>query len=166
MSRRSLYFNPDGEPISLWEMATLLEDDYGRRVTDTRILTKDGSIRISTAFMAIDLDPLSDVPVLWETMVFGGPCSGAQHRYASREAAIAGHEEVLSELMAVLSNHGINVITTDTLAGKLGKSGTEEYDALVASLESTTDISASGDSLDEASDPKGHETGTEGETSC
>lgn len=55
----------------------------------------DGNILVSTVFLGMDhgypADPTK--PVVFETMVFGGPLDGSQGRYATYELAIKGHNE-------------------------------------------------------------------------
>ncbi len=52
-----------------------------------------GNIRISTIFLGIDHNFSSEgPPVLWETMIFGGPNNGYQNRYSYIEDARAGHK--------------------------------------------------------------------------
>lgn len=56
--------------------------------------TIDG-VRVSTVFLGIDHNFARDpdpVPVLWETMIFGGRHDGWQDRYSSADAARVGHE--------------------------------------------------------------------------
>jgi hypothetical protein len=49
-------------------------------------------VRISTVFLGIDHNHSGrGPPVLWETMIFGGPHDGYQRRYTSRGAAFEGH---------------------------------------------------------------------------
>jgi hypothetical protein len=38
-----------------------------------------------------NLGDYGDAPILYETMIFGGPLDQEQWRYASREEAVAGH---------------------------------------------------------------------------
>lgn len=59
-------------------------------------------VRLSTVFLGLDHRFSSrpwilrgDEPVLWESMVFGGPLDGKQLRYCSRADAIAGHAYLL-----------------------------------------------------------------------
>jgi len=53
-------------------------------------------VRVSTVFLGIDHN-FSDLgpPLLFETMIFGGPHDGYQDRYATRDEAIAGHARAL-----------------------------------------------------------------------
>lgn len=59
-----------------------------------RILSQDrlDGILVSTVFLGIDhsFEYGSD-PVLFETMIFGGPHDGYQERYTSYDEAIRGH---------------------------------------------------------------------------
>jgi hypothetical protein len=52
-----------------------------------------GDIFISTVFLGLDHSWNSHLPVLWETMIFGGEHDQYQDRYTSYEDAIKGHEE-------------------------------------------------------------------------
>jgi hypothetical protein len=57
---------------------------------------------VSTVFLALDHNfclGLDAKPVLWETMIFGGPYDQEQYRYSSREEALAGHEELVAKCM-------------------------------------------------------------------
>ena len=54
-----------------------------------------GEVHVSTVFLGIDHAFGEGPPVLWETMIFGGPHNDYQERYTSREDAIAGHAKAL-----------------------------------------------------------------------
>lgn len=65
-------------------------EDFEKRQTAETII---GSIRISTVFLGIDRNfSRNGPPVLWETMIFGGPNNGYQNRYSNIEDALSGHE--------------------------------------------------------------------------
>lgn len=69
--------------------------DEHRRVASTRI----GGVHVSTVFLVIDHAFRDDgPPVLFETMVLGGFFDGLQRRYCTRDAALAGHAEVVQHL--------------------------------------------------------------------
>lgn len=51
---------------------------------------------ISTVFLGLNHAWNSDVPVLWETMIFEGPFDQYQERYTSVEDALKGHEYAVS----------------------------------------------------------------------
>lgn len=74
--------------VRLW--AAFFEDDTKRRVaTDT---FEDGTIVVSTVFLGLDhsFDPDAP-PVLFETMIFGGPHNEYQERYETWAQAVKGH---------------------------------------------------------------------------
>jgi len=84
--------NGDAEPCgSLYEWAAWFE-------TANRTLAKDqvGEALVSTVFLGLDHSFGGQVPVLWETMIFGGPHDQHQDRYSSREAALAGHASAVA----------------------------------------------------------------------
>lgn len=70
-----------------------------------RILRQDhlhNGVFVSTIFTGLDprpLFPLSESvpmpPLLWETVVFGGPHDQHSKRYRSKEEAVAGHREAV-----------------------------------------------------------------------
>lgn len=55
-----------------------------------------GDIFISTVFLGLDHAWQSDIPVLWETMIFGGEHDQYQDRYTSYEDALEGHQTALN----------------------------------------------------------------------
>lgn len=67
----------------------------GRDVACTDL---DGGVCVSTVFRGLDHSFAfnSDAPpMLWETMIFGGPHNHYMDRYTSYEAALAGHAKAL-----------------------------------------------------------------------
>ena len=98
--RPNWILNAAGEPeqtddIRVWgqwfERATrdrsriLAQDRNERRSPD------EPEVLISTVFLGLDHQWASGPPILWETMIFGGPLDGYQERYSSRAAALDGH---------------------------------------------------------------------------
>ena len=68
-----------------------------RHVAKDSIGQPEGTdIDISTVFLGLD-HRFSNTgePVLWETMIFGGPHDGYQDRYTSRADADAGHAKAV-----------------------------------------------------------------------
>lgn len=68
--------------------------------TANRHVGKDeiGDVRISTVFLGMDHGfSYADQgnPILWETMIFGGPNDQWMDRYDSLEAAKKGHEKAV-----------------------------------------------------------------------
>ena len=78
----------------LLEWGQWMELQGKRIVKQTRRAKKRGPL-VSTVFLGLDHDfPYnSEEPILWETMVFGGPWRyEPQERYTSYEDAVVGHE--------------------------------------------------------------------------
>jgi hypothetical protein len=61
-------------------------------------------VRVSTVFLALDHNYGVGAPVLWETMVFGGPLNGEMERYTSKAEAIAGHQRMCERVAAARPN--------------------------------------------------------------
>jgi hypothetical protein len=80
--------NPVHEP-DLMKWAKWFEGGDKRRLARTEISKE---ITVSTLFLGIDHNWGDGSPVLWETMIFGGPHDQYQERYTSRQAALKGHE--------------------------------------------------------------------------
>jgi hypothetical protein len=90
------WYGLDHQVISLDDAERLLTDVDARRVAVTRV----GRYKVSTVFLVLDHDLLGiGPPVLYETMIFGGK-KEPQWRYCTREAALAGHDRVVSDLRA------------------------------------------------------------------
>jgi hypothetical protein len=99
-----------GNPVperDLLKWAAWMEDDKHRRLLKTDL----GPLGwVSTIFLGMDHDFLSMLreeqpelsdeqphwPILWETVVFGGPYDDEQRRYRSKEDAIEGHAELVA----------------------------------------------------------------------
>lgn len=82
----------NNQPVEtdLMTWARWLEDH--RQVQADRV----GDVLVSTVFLGLDHRFDGDgPPVLWETMIFGGPLDGYQDRYDSHENALGGHQTAL-----------------------------------------------------------------------
>ena len=90
--------DPDGQPQlveDVLEWARWLETSNTERIVVQTEL--DGDILISTVFLALDHSFGRELqPILWETMIFGGPHDGYQERYTSHADAEAGHRRAVS----------------------------------------------------------------------
>lgn len=92
--------NEHGEPVECPDLNTWarwMENMDARRLCRTAF---DGG-DVSTVFLGTDHAFTPGPPVLWETMVFGGPHDGYQDRYTSRRDAERGHWHVLGMVMTV-----------------------------------------------------------------
>jgi hypothetical protein len=82
-------------PVGLLEWAIFLEDIEARRVDFDR----RGAVEISTVFLGLDHQWGAGPPLLFETMVFGGPLDGECQRYATFADAEAGHTAMLVRVL-------------------------------------------------------------------
>lgn len=61
----------------------------------------DKTIDVSTVFLGLDHRFGEGPPLLFETMVFGGPLDQECERYTTWDEAIAGHEVMVNRAMNV-----------------------------------------------------------------
>lgn len=85
--------NKPVKATSIMEAADWMENNPERKAVKQENI---GDIFISTVFLGLDHAWNSDVPVLWETMIFGGEHDQYQERYTSHEDALEGHELALT----------------------------------------------------------------------
>lgn len=86
------------EDVGIW--GKWLQNDSNRRVAEAEF----GAVRVSTVFLGIDHDWTREgPPILFETMVFGGPLAGEQWRCATWEEALAQHAQAVAEVKARLT---------------------------------------------------------------
>jgi hypothetical protein len=96
MSERWI-LDADGEPVqceSLLDWARWMQESPERRVVARE--TVNGAV-VSTVFLGLDHQFGRGLPLLFETMVFGGPNDQNQERYSTRAEALAGHTRVVEE---------------------------------------------------------------------
>ena len=60
--------------------------------------TKIGASEVSTVFLGIDRSFGGSRPMLFETMVFGGPLDGEQDRYSTWDEAEVGHKRFVERI--------------------------------------------------------------------
>lgn len=92
-----MWFDREGRPIGVRRYVQLARDPAYRRVG----LTDVGDVRVSTVWLGLDhrFGP-GPVPLIFETMVFGGDLDGYQERYGSAVAALAGHDQWVARVRA------------------------------------------------------------------
>lgn len=68
--------------------------------TDARTVAVDQlcDVRVSTVFLGLDFRFGAGAPLLFETMVFGGPHDGDEDRYATWAEAQAGHARMVAKV--------------------------------------------------------------------
>jgi hypothetical protein len=88
------YFDRDGDPMPI-------PDDWWRRDRDGRRVARTvvGDAVVSTVWLGLNHNP-GGVPLIFETMIFGGPWAGEMTRYHTEEDALRGHLRVLHRLRA------------------------------------------------------------------
>jgi hypothetical protein len=87
--------NPIAEPdVLAWAM-WFQENNSRRQVARDEL--PSGTV-VSTVFLGINHNFGPGAPLLFETMVFGGRFDEEQERYATREQAIAGHDQILARV--------------------------------------------------------------------
>ena len=99
------YYDPMGEPISFAEWGRMYElrireemsdDCWWRRRTEI-----DDEVHVSTVWLGLDHSfGFGGPPLIWETMIFGGPFNDYQWRYPSRPTALDDHERIVRALRA------------------------------------------------------------------
>jgi hypothetical protein len=86
-------------PATLEEWASFFEGRAKRRVA----LTEEGDIAVSTVFLGLDHNWGEGPPLLFETMIFGGPHDEEQWRYSTWDEAVAGHQRAC-EIAGILDS--------------------------------------------------------------
>ena len=83
------WYNRDLTPITSDEQLIAAADIENRQVAHTRV----GDLGwVSTIFLRLDHSFTEEgPPILFETLVFGGPLDGDMERYCTEEEALAGH---------------------------------------------------------------------------
>ena len=90
----SLYYDFDGNPIGSLEWTRLFEDLPARQVARTDL---DGGVYVSTVWLGLDHRFGGDgPPLIYETMIFGGPHDEWCWRWPNRDAALAGHDQAVA----------------------------------------------------------------------
>jgi len=81
-----LYYDRQGRPISQREWAEAYRQE--RHLGEDTI----GPARVSTVWLGLDHRLGIGPPLIFETMVFGGPDDGEMERYSTPEQAALGHQ--------------------------------------------------------------------------
>lgn len=86
------YYGMDGQPMSAEAWMTAFEDVQSRIIAKTKV--PDGEV--STVWLGLDHGFGNGPPLIFESIVFGGPLSGEGQRYPTQEEARAGHAELVA----------------------------------------------------------------------
>ena len=87
------FYDRKGRPMELMEWARAFEDTDRRIGNDTI----DGQ-RVSTVWLGNDHSFGEGPPLIFETMIFGGPHDQYCDRYSTEEAAVAGHARTVAAI--------------------------------------------------------------------
>jgi len=79
----------DGNPVEA-DILTWAQYFGSQDRTIARTELPDG-VTVSTVFLGLDHALGSGPPLLFETMIFGGPLDETQDRYSTRQSALDGH---------------------------------------------------------------------------
>lgn len=94
------YFDRAGKPITFARWVAVMEKDPDSRIVHHTWLVCDTSIvLVSTVWLGMDHNFFSDSgpPLVFETMVFGLADDEYQERYATEDAARAGHDALVRD---------------------------------------------------------------------
>ena len=94
-----------GSPVRCPNLITwaLWMETAERRISQDIDESPNGpKVRVSTVFLGLDYRFGEGPPLLWETMVFGGPLDQEMDRYSSLEAAMRGHQKMCERVNAAL----------------------------------------------------------------
>lgn len=109
MSRPRYYIlDADGEPVPCDDVIAWARWFGETQTTGARVVAQSrderpgaADVLVSTVFLGADHNfGRVGAPVLWESLVFGGPTDGEMRRYTSRAAALAGHQALCDQLNA------------------------------------------------------------------
>ena len=89
------YYDRQGGAISMEEWARRLGDREYKCVAVSEV--PGTGITISTVWLGLDHNWGDGPPLIFETMVFGGPNDQDCYRYSTEEEALAGHEARMKE---------------------------------------------------------------------
>jgi hypothetical protein len=91
----SKYYDRSGKPMDLMTWAAVFENAE-RHVGNDHL----GDMHISTVWLGLDHSFGDGPPLIFETMVFGGPHDEYTERYSTEEEAKEGHARVVAALKA------------------------------------------------------------------
>jgi len=79
------YYDVRGKPIDLDSWVAAFARQW-------RLQDEAGEVRVSTVYLGLDHNFSAEgPPLIFETMVFGGPLDDEQERYSTQEQATEGH---------------------------------------------------------------------------
>jgi hypothetical protein len=88
--RAGRYFDWQGQPITLQQWMRLFDDE--RHLGDDHV----GDVHVSTVWLGLDHGYGDGPPLIFETMIFGGPLDQECWLYATEQQARAGHARAVA----------------------------------------------------------------------
>jgi hypothetical protein len=104
-TERPIYFDRQGQPMSRDEYVYTFDEETWektRRVGQDVVIIDDEPCNVSTVWVGIDMGFIrrpGGRPIIFETMVFGGPYDQSCMRYATELEAQEGHARTVNDLM-------------------------------------------------------------------
>ena len=92
------YILENGEPKQVDDMlewAHWMEGNMTARHVGDDVI---GASRVSTVFLGLDHSHGAGPPLIFDTMVFGGPLADEQERYSTTQEAIDGHVKMCARV--------------------------------------------------------------------
>jgi hypothetical protein len=86
------FYNRAGESISVTEWAAGFVEEWAGFEDPQIALYEEDDVTISTVFMGINHQFGDGPPLIFETMIFGGPLDDYCWRYSTEAEALAGHQ--------------------------------------------------------------------------
>ncbi len=118
-----MYYDKQGTPIlgdpndpadfmGTLTWARLREDRVYSQIARDEIPQAAGTptILVSTVWIGLDMAYGDAPPLIFETMVFGGPLDLEQRRYATEAEAILGHVETLARVLNAETTRGLSLM--------------------------------------------------------
>jgi len=94
-----LYFNKEGEPITVHEWASLTSNDAYRKVAFDKII----DTTVSTVWVGLNTAMRRGVISIFETMVFGGVLDQESKRYGTLKEAEEGHAATVETVKRLIT---------------------------------------------------------------
>jgi len=92
MLPEGLWYDRQGRPIDVSVMTRLSQDQTYRVVARDWV----GAVEVTTVWLGFDHSFRSALPVIFETVVFGGRMDQYSRRYSTEDDAVDGHARVVS----------------------------------------------------------------------
>ena len=95
----NFYFDKQGQPITVEHAEYLLGDRDYCVIEKTPFMYNGEPVEVSTVWLCTNHNFTNHgPPVIFETMVFGGPMDEECFRYSSEKEAREGHAQIVHEL--------------------------------------------------------------------